>query len=67
MSTERSVALEKRLLEFADLCCETPLEGAAGDVAYDLIRQAAAQIASDRLRLQSCPAKHSMHGCPAAS
>lgn len=64
MNTGRSVALETRLLEFADLCCEAPLEGAMGDVAYDLIRQAAAQIASDRKRIASCPARGSMHGCP---
>lgn len=64
LNTERSVALETRLSEFADLCCETPLNGAMGDVAYNLLRQAAAQIASDRQRLASCPAKTSMHGCP---
>jgi hypothetical protein len=64
MSEERSAALETRLLEFADLCCETPLAGGMGDVAYDLIRQAVAQIASDRQRIASCPARTSMHGCP---
>jgi hypothetical protein len=35
----------------ADLACATPLQGDLGDVAYDLLRQAAAQIASDAKRL----------------
>lgn len=41
-------ALIVRLGAFADLLCQEPLPGASGDVAYDLLRQAAAQIASDR-------------------
>jgi len=64
MSIERRRALEARLLGFADLCCENPIPGEMGDVAYELIRQAAAQIASDRKRIEECPARYSMHGCP---
>lgn len=41
-------ALEERMLKAADLCCETPLPGPLGDFAYDLLKQGAAQIASDR-------------------
>lgn len=47
----RRVALIERLGTIADLCSQTPLSGDLGDVAYDLLRQAAAQISSDRLRL----------------
>lgn len=62
----RTLALESRLSEFADLCSGTFLEGPAGDVAYDLIRQAAAEIASLRQRIEQCSARYSMHGCPAS-
>ncbi|MXO67806.1 hypothetical protein GRI72_03030 [Altererythrobacter marinus] len=63
----RTVALETRLLEFVDLCWENPLGGdEERDVAYGLIRQAAAEIASLRQRIEQCPARHSMHGCPAS-
>ena len=48
---ERRGALVERLGTFADLLCQAPLPGDAGDVAYELIRQAAAQIASDRQQL----------------
>ena len=47
----RRSALIERLSTTADLCCATPLAGDLGDVAYDLLRQAAAQIASDRQRI----------------
>lgn len=47
----RRVALIERLGTFGDLLSSDPLEGEKGDVAYDLIRQAAAQISSDRQRL----------------
>lgn len=46
----RREALVERLLKVADLCCDNPLPGELGDVAYDLLREAAARIASDRLR-----------------
>jgi hypothetical protein len=49
----RRAALIERLSTTADLCCATPLAGDLGDVAYDLLRQAAAQIASDRQRIAS--------------
>lgn len=45
---KRREALIERISMIADLCCENPLEGECGDVAYDLLRQAAAQIGSDR-------------------
>lgn len=47
---KRRLALIERLGTVADLACQTPLPGELGDVAYDLLRQAAAQISSDRLR-----------------
>lgn len=49
----RRVALVERLSVIADLCCENPLGGPQGDVAYELLRQAAAQIASDRQALST--------------
>ncbi len=48
---DRRAALVERIGTIADLACGKPLEGELGDIAYDLLRQAAAQIASDRLRL----------------
>jgi len=48
----RRTALIERLGTIADLACTTPLPGELGDVAYDLLRQAAAQIASDRLHIR---------------
>jgi len=56
----RRSALVERLGTIADLACATPLPGDLGDVAYDLLRQAAAQISSDRLhiaRLTTPPAR----------
>lgn len=47
----RRGALVERLGTVADLLCENPLPGDIGDAAYGLLRQAAAQIASDRKRL----------------
>lgn len=47
----RRLALIERLGTFADLLCKEPLPGTTGDVAYELLRQAAAQISSDRLHL----------------
>jgi hypothetical protein len=47
----RRFALIERLGTIADLAVEKPLGGELGDVAYDLLREAAAQISSDRLRL----------------
>ena len=47
---DRRKALIERLGTVADLACATPFPGDLGDVAYDLLRQAAAQISSDRLR-----------------
>lgn len=44
----RRVALIERIGTIADQACSTPLDGELGDVAYDLLRQAAAQISSDR-------------------
>jgi len=44
----RRGALVERLGTFSDSLCQVPLQGVLGDVAYDLLRQAAAQIASDR-------------------
>lgn len=43
----RRKALIERIGYFADSLCTDPLPGEVGDVAYDLLRQAAAQIASD--------------------
>lgn len=48
---KRREALAERLSIVADLACQTPFTDDLGDVAYDLLRQAAAQIASDRHRL----------------
>lgn len=53
----RRSALVERIGAFADLLCSDPLPGVNGDVAYDLLRQAAAQISSDRLRLTSTRAQ----------
>jgi hypothetical protein len=54
----RREALIERIGTFADLLCSEPLPGPSGDVAYDLLRQAAAQISSDRHRLsRPAPAK----------
>ncbi|WP_156448096.1 hypothetical protein [Sphingobium sp. CCH11-B1] len=50
---QRRAALIERLGTFADLTSADPLEGEKGDVAYELIRQAAAQMSSDHLRLAS--------------
>ncbi|GEM_PF-4101182 len=57
---KRRTALIERISTIADLASEKPLQGELGDVAYDLLRQAAAQMSSDRLRiaaLQSGTAK----------
>lgn len=51
----RRKALIERLGTFADLLCQEPLQGEHGDMAYDLLRQAAAQISSDQLRLSPSP------------
>lgn len=48
---KRRSALIERIGTIADLACEKPLQGELGDVAYDLLRQAAAQISSDRKAL----------------
>jgi hypothetical protein len=53
---KRRLALIERMGTIADLACSKPLEGELGDVAYDLLREAAAQISSDRLRLAAMPA-----------
>lgn len=45
------LALIERIGTIADMACQKPLEGELGDIAYDLLRRAAAQISSDRLRL----------------
>ncbi|WP_010184757.1 hypothetical protein [Sphingomonas sp. PAMC 26605] len=47
----RRAALIERLGTVADLACANPLPTDLGDVVYDLLRQSAAQIASDRKRL----------------
>lgn len=52
---KRRYALIERISTFADGLCSDPLPGAQGDVAYDLLRQAAAQISSDRKALASKP------------
>lgn len=55
----RRLALIERIGTIADLADSKPLLGELGDIAYDLLRQAAAQISSDRLhiaRLASPPA-----------
>lgn len=48
---KRRAALVERLGTVADLACKTPLVGELGDIAYDLLRQAAAQIASDKQQM----------------
>lgn len=48
---KRRLALIERIGTAADLMDGKPLEGELADVAYDLLRQAAAQLSSDRLRL----------------
>lgn len=53
----RRLALIERLGTVADLACQTPLTGELGDVAYDLLRQAAAQIASDRQQFAAASPK----------
>ncbi|WP_240338948.1 hypothetical protein [Novosphingobium sp. BW1] len=50
---KRREALIERIGAIADLACSKPLEGELGDIAYELLRQAAAQISSDRLRLEA--------------
>ncbi|WDA37823.1 hypothetical protein [Sphingobium sp. YC-XJ3] len=45
---KRRAALVERISTFADLLSSEPIEGEKGDIAYDLLRQAAAQIASDQ-------------------
>lgn len=49
---KRRDALIERIGYIADLACSKPLQGELGDIAYDLLRQAAAQIASDKIRLE---------------
>lgn len=64
---KRRAALIERLGAAADLACETPLPGDLGDVAYDLLREAAAQIASDRQHIAAAPtpdAAASENTCP---
>ena len=65
---KRREALIERISMIADLCCENPLEGECGDVAYDLLRQAAAQIGSDRqaLAAQSAEIERLKGECDAA-
>ncbi len=48
---KRRLALIERIGSVTDLASSTPLEGELGDIAYDLLRQAAALISSDRWRL----------------
>lgn len=48
---KRRRALIERIGSFADLLSCEPIKGEKGDIAYELLRQAAAQISSDRLRL----------------
>jgi hypothetical protein len=52
----RRLALIERLGTIADLTHAKPLEGELGDIAYDLLREAAAQIASDRQHIAVSPA-----------
>lgn len=52
---KRRGALIERLGTVADLACATPFPGDLGDVAYDLLREAAAQIASDRQHIAAAP------------
>lgn len=53
MQDKRRLVLIERIGTVADLAASKPLEGELGDVAYDLLREAAAQISSDRHRLAS--------------
>lgn len=64
---KRRAALVERLGMVADLACQTPSPGDLGDVAYDLLREAAAQIASDRLRFERLAASPPTHATDAAS
>ncbi|WP_235037758.1 MULTISPECIES: hypothetical protein [unclassified Novosphingobium] len=52
---KRRLALIERIGAAADLMDGKPLEGELADVAYDLLRQAAAQLSSDRLRVATAP------------
>lgn len=54
---KRRLALIERIGTVADLACSKPLEGELGDVAYELLRQAAAQLASDRQQIQRIEAE----------
>ena len=47
----RRAALINRIGTIADLAASKPLEGELGDIAYDLLRQAAAQMSSDHKAL----------------
>jgi len=53
---KRRTALIERLGTIADMACAKPLKGELGDIAYDLLREAAAQIASDNKRLKAIEA-----------
>ncbi|WP_245892554.1 hypothetical protein [Novosphingobium guangzhouense] len=53
---KRRLALIERIGTAADLMDGKPLEGELGDVAYDLLRQAAAQLSSDRQRIAAAQA-----------
>ena len=55
---KRRAALIERIGTIADMACDKPLQGELGDIAYDLLREAAAQIASDRKRLATPPSDH---------
>lgn len=59
---KRRAALVERLSKVADLACQTPFPGPLGDVAYDLLREAAAQIASDRKRFAALAARAHIQG-----
>ncbi len=56
--SRRRLALIERISTFADMLSSDPIEGEKGDVAYDLLRQAAAQIASDDKHIAVLPSKH---------
>lgn len=60
---KRRMALIERIGTIADMTAEKPLQGELGDIAYDLLRQAAAQISSDRKRLASLPAPNPAAVC----
>lgn len=49
----RRSALIERISTIADLSCAKPLQGELGDVAYDLLRQAAAQLSSDAMLIET--------------